>query len=61
MADFARFCPVCYAYFNDPDLYAKHVATCGKIQQTEESESVKEPAVDSEDVPAEKPKTKSKK
>jgi hypothetical protein len=29
MSDFAKFCPKCYAFFRDPDLYAKHVEVCG--------------------------------
>jgi hypothetical protein len=29
MSDFARFCPKCYTFFRDPDLYAKHVEVCG--------------------------------
>jgi len=29
MSDFAKFCPKCYAFFRDPDLYAKHVEACG--------------------------------
>ena len=29
MSDFAKFCPKCYAFFRDPDLFAKHVETCG--------------------------------
>ena len=29
MSDFARFCPKCYSFFRDPDLYAKHVEACG--------------------------------
>ena len=29
MSDFAKFCPKCYAFFSDPDLFAKHVETCG--------------------------------
>jgi len=29
MSDFAKFCPKCYAFFRDPDLFAKHVEVCG--------------------------------
>jgi hypothetical protein len=29
MSDFAKFCPKCYAFFRDPDLYAKHIEVCG--------------------------------
>jgi len=29
MSDFAKFCPKCYTFFSDPDLFAKHVETCG--------------------------------
>ena len=42
MSDFARFCPKCYAFFRDPDLYATHVATCGTAQK-KDAETVKEP------------------
>ena len=29
MSDFAKFCPKCYTFFRDPDLFAKHVEACG--------------------------------
>ena len=29
MSDFAKFCPKCYAFFRDPDLYTKHIEVCG--------------------------------
>jgi len=41
MSDYARFCPKCYAFFRDPDLYATHVATCGTAQK-KDAEAVKE-------------------
>ena len=37
MSDFAKFCPKCYAFFRDPDLYAKHVETCGFAKKTADS------------------------
>ena len=37
MSDFAKFCPKCYAFFRDPDLYAKHVEVCGFAKKTAES------------------------
>jgi len=42
MSDFAKFCPKCYAFFCDPDLYARHAATCGTAQK-QVAERVKEP------------------
>ena len=41
MSDFAKFCPKCYAFFRDPDLYAKHVEVCGFAKK--KAEAVKEP------------------
>jgi uncharacterized C2H2 Zn-finger protein len=48
MTDFARFCPKCYAFFRDPDLYAKHVAGCGFAKdkaaaEKKRADTVKEP------------------
>ena len=34
MSDFAKFCPKCYAFFRDPDLFAKHVEVCGVAKKT---------------------------
>ena len=34
MSDFAKFCPKCYAFFRDPDSFAKHVETCGVAKKT---------------------------
>ena len=29
MSDYAKFCPKCYAFFRDPNLFAKHIEICG--------------------------------
>jgi len=43
MSDFAKFCPKCYAFFRDPDLYAKHVEACGFAKNRKrDTEAVKE-------------------
>ena len=37
MSDFARYCPKCYQFFRDLDLYTKHVETCGFAKKTADS------------------------
>jgi hypothetical protein len=37
MSDFAKFCPKCYAFFSDPDLYGKHVEGCSFAKKTADS------------------------
>ena len=36
MSDFARYCPKCYQFFRDLDLFTKHVETCGFAKKTAE-------------------------
>jgi len=58
MTDFATFCPKCYAFFRDPDLFAKHVATCGTAQEKKESKAAKKNSVTdsgNEDAPPSEP------
>ena len=43
MSDFAKFCPKCYAFFSDPDLFAKHVEVCGFAKKTADSKQQSEP------------------
>ena len=43
MSDFAKFCPKCYAFFSDPDLFAKHVETCGFAKKTVDRRPQSEP------------------
>jgi uncharacterized C2H2 Zn-finger protein len=45
MSDFARFCPKCYTFFRDPDLYARHVETCGFAKDKKKESTAKETAV----------------
>jgi len=53
MSDFAKFCPKCYAFFRDPDLFAKHVETCGVAKKN----AVKETADGRQQTAAEKKTT----
>jgi len=34
MSDFARYCPKCYQFFRDLDLFTKHVEICGFAKET---------------------------
>ena len=34
MSDFARYCPKCYQFFSDLDLFTKHVEVCGFAKKT---------------------------
>jgi len=34
MSDFVRYCPKCYTFFRDLDLYTKHVESCGFAKKT---------------------------
>ena len=43
MSDFAKFCPKCYTFFSDPDLFAKHVETCGVAKKTTNGRQQSEP------------------
>ena len=36
MSDFAKYCPKCYQFFSDLDLYTRHVEACGFTKKTAE-------------------------
>jgi len=49
MSDFAKFCPKCYAFFRDPDLYTKHVEGCGFARDRKEAAGGRPPSAKTTD------------
>ena len=57
MSDFAKFCPKCYAFFHDPDSFAKHVETCGVAKKNAVKETAGKTADSRQRTAAEKKAT----
>jgi len=55
MSNFAMFCPKCWAFFRDPDAYARHFAVCGTAQA---KDAVKTPKTEPKKTPETKPENK---
>jgi hypothetical protein len=48
MSDFAKYCPKCYTFFSDLDLYTKHVEVCGFAKDKKTADS-KPPSAETTD------------